>query len=75
MADTRTIWMRLGVEISGTAEEIERIVNGDKDTLLSLINNNQFKIDGEAYIPEPIIEEYNNQHGTCHKNDEVYFTL
>lgn len=61
VATESSIWMRLGVTVTGSKEEIEKILQGDEVVLASLLKKKKFNIDGETYIPSNCIEEYNNQ--------------
>ena len=70
--EERSIWMRLGVTVTGTADEIEKILDGDFGLAFKLIEKGQFEIDGDSYIPEECIEEYNEEYGTNHHYEENY---
>lgn len=68
------LWMRLGVTISATDAEIEKLLakkpdewdaEESKKVLLKILNQNRFRIDGNTYIPSPVIERYNEENGTC----------
>ena len=61
--------------VVGDANQIEKVVNGDADMLKTLIEDEHFFVDGESYIPESSIEEYNNDYGTSHKVKDVEFDL
>lgn len=70
--ETRQIWMRLGVTLYGTAEEIEKVIAGDWKLACELIHKNNFDIDGDSYIPAESVEEYNENYGTNHPYEDVY---
>ena len=75
-SEQRQIWMRLGAFVRGTAEEIEKVINGDGQMLQSLIKKGEYDITGDSYIPYSQIEEYNEEYGTDHDIcDDVYFDL
>ena len=58
------VWLRLGVTVQGRREEIEKILEGDTDTLRKLLEAGRYEINGETYIPGTAIEEYNAKHRT-----------
>lgn len=72
-ATESSIWMRLGVTVTGSKEEIEKILQGDEAALASLLKKKKFSIDGETYIPSSCIEEYNSQNKTSFEEGDVEF--
>ncbi len=48
----KSIWLRLGGYVTANEEEMEKILNGDKDALVKAIRENGFEIEGDSYIPE-----------------------
>ncbi|MDR2005327.1 MAG: hypothetical protein LBQ74_20075 [Prevotella sp.] len=70
-----TIWIRLGVTLTGTKQEIESVLQGDKNTLKEMIGADNFKADGDSYIPQDMVNEYNNKHNTTFEEDAVSFEL
>lgn len=77
-ADTpgeEAIWMRLGAMVTGKREEIEKILEGDADTLVRLLAQGKFEINGETHIPATVIEEYNKEHQTGFKEKDMDFHL
>lgn len=75
MEGRRQIWVRLGVLVCGEAQQIESVINGDADTLVNLVKECKFFIDGNSYIPESSVEEYNEDYGTNHPIKDVEFDL
>ena len=73
--ETRKIWMRLGAYVSGTAEEIDKVINGDVETLKNLLDKKQIEFSGDTYITEECIEDYNEEFGTDHEPTVVEFDL
>lgn len=55
-----SVWMRLGASLLGSKEEIGKVLQGDETTLIQLLQERKFNIDGESYIPQSCIESYNN---------------
>lgn len=48
---TKQIWIRLGGYFECPNERIDDILNGNSDTLLRVISDNGFVLDGDSYIP------------------------
>lgn len=67
------IWMRLGITVTGSKEDIEKILQGDEAALASLLKKKKFNIDGETYIPSSCIEEYNSQNKTSFEEEDIEF--
>ncbi len=68
-----TIWMRLGVTVYGNKTDIEHLIQGNHTTLNRLLKQHSFDIDGEAYIPASVIEEYNKENQTDYEENDVDF--
>lgn len=68
-----SLWMRLGITLTGSKEEIEKVLQGDEDTLARLLQEYKFNIDGESYIPESCIEEYNKENNTDFPERDINF--
>lgn len=73
--ETRKIWMRLGATVSGSKEEIEKVLDGDVETLKKLLDKKQIEFSGDTYIPEECIEDYNEEFDTDYEPDMVEFDL
>ena len=67
--------MRLGAYVSGTAEEIDKVINGDVETLKKLIDKKQIEFSGDTYIPKECIEDFNEEFDTDFEPDMVEFDL
>lgn len=72
-AKQQTVWMRLGASLLGSKEEIGKVLQGDEATLIRLLQERKFNIDGESYIPQTCIESYNNENGTDFEEGDVNF--
>lgn len=70
-----TLWLRLGATVQGSREEIEKILDGDAETLRKLLEAGCYEIDGETYIPGSTVEEYNGEHDTDFEEEDVEFHL
>ena len=75
----RNVWMRLGVTLNGTDEEIEDLFGDDyeksKRALYDILDERRFKICGNSYIPECEVEEYNATYETEHEVCDYEFEL
>lgn len=70
-----SVWMRLGATVTGSREEIGKILEGDAETLARLLARGQFEINGETYIPATAVEAYNGEHDTDFEEEDVEFYL
>lgn len=68
-----SIWLRAGMTVQGSRQDIEKILAGNVETLQRLLETGSYEINGETYIPSTVIEEYNNEHHTDFDEDEVEF--
>jgi hypothetical protein len=76
--EERYIWMRLGITIRGSEEEMESLFNEDKksyETLTKILQERRFEINGDSYIPETKVEEYNKVYNTQHEVGDYGFNL
>lgn len=73
--ETRKIWMRLGATVSGSKEEIEKVLEGDTDMLKALLEKGNVEFNGETYIPFDSFCDFNEEYGTDYEPDEVEFDL
>ena len=72
----RTIWIRLGATLRGTEEEIEKLFTEDRsDVLLKILKEGRYEFEGDTYITEPTVDNYNAEYGTNHEVDEYDFYL
>lgn len=70
----KKIWMRLGVDVTADEETINKLLNGDDNSVLAeLVKNGQFELVGESYIPANMVEEYNEENGTNFEEEERSF--
>lgn len=76
--EERCIWMRLGISLRGSEEEIESLFNDDDksyETLTKILQERRFEIIGDSYIPETEVEEYNKEYNTEHEVGDYGFDL
>lgn len=71
----KSIWMRLGVFVNASKEEIEKVLGGDKAALIKLLKENKFDINGDAYIPDSSVGKYNKENSTDFEEDNIDFEL
>ena len=74
----RKVRLRIGITLCGDEQDIEQVVSGKdgrENTLMRLMKESSFVIDGDTYIPEPCIEQYNEDYGTTHEVGDVGFNL
>lgn len=62
------IWIRLGIDLEITSEEAAILMNGaayeGKSIIEKAIKDHRFSMNGESYIPEVSVEEYNERYKT-----------
>ena len=74
----RYLWMRLGVglRISEAEEAVIFANDGRGERLLQkIIAEGRFVPDGDTYIPELTVEEYNQEYGTEYETGDIEFCL
>lgn len=71
----KSVWMRLGVTLTGSREDIEHVLQGDSKTLCTLLENRQYKIEGDTYIPNICVCEYNDTNKTNIEECDIQFEL
>ena len=73
-SEQRSVWLRVGVVVYGSKEEIDALVDGNGD-LDQLLKNRQFEFYGDSYIPEPEVENYNETYNTNFEKGEIEYAL
>ena len=71
----KNLWMRLGITLTGSKDEIESVINGDAQTLTSLLQAGKYKCEGDTYIPSDSIYSYNADNNTEFDETEVEFEI
>ena len=75
----RRLWMRLGVSLRITEVEEAIIFGEDKykatELLRRIVAEGRFVPDGDNYIPEVTVEEYNREYGTNYEVGDTEFDL
>ena len=71
------IWMRVGATLYLNEKEADLLLNGDnneaKDLLKRMIYDNRFRLDGESYIPESTITDFNEKYDKHYQEDEYEY--
>lgn len=70
----RSVWMRLGVNLKVTPNELEVLLGDNEDEatdlLRKIIAENRFVADGDSYIPSQVVTDLNSKFGTRY-NDKM----
>ena len=76
-SEQRSVWLRIGVTVTGTVEEIEALFQeeGSDEALKKLLDNKQYEFDGDTYIPGCCVETYNEEYHTEHGVDDYEFNI
>ena len=75
------LWMRVGMTFRFTDEEVEAILDpADGEASMGSIirrafDEGRFALDGETYIPEGVVEEYNAMHGKAYEACDYDYCL
>ena len=71
------LWCRIGATLYINEKEAEILLGDDnakaKDLLKRMIYDNRFRLDGETYIPESSIEEFNEMYDKHYQEDEYEY--
>lgn len=69
-----SVWMRLGINLKVTPNELEILLGDNEDEatdlLRKIITENHFVADGDSYIPSQIVTDLNSKFGTRY-NDKM----
>lgn len=73
----KKLWLRLGIEIDATDDEIDNILKYPKSCgkldLREIINDGRFILWGLTVIQEESIEDFNTEHGTSYEVKDVEY--
>lgn len=73
----KKLWLRLGVEIEATDEEIEDIIENKgswgRFSLQQIINDGRFRMSGLTVVPEETIEDFNKEEGSQFDVEDVEY--
>lgn len=69
--ELRHVWARVGMTLDITPEEEKAIFEGDylagKEVVKRVIMDGRASLDGETYVPEECIEDYDQEYGTNYR--------
>ena len=75
----KEIWMRLGVTLHLTDDEVNAILSwGDEsgNAVKNVIAAGRFDVNGDSYIPADCVEDFDDENGTSfHTGDDIGFEL
>ena len=75
MAEERNLWIRLGAALRITADEEAAIFCCDPAQALAALkcslSEGRYDFDGESYIPEASIEDFNREYYTSYCAEEI----
>lgn len=73
----RKIWMRIGVSIDMSENEEEKVFGENQEAaaeaVRKIVADGRFLLDGDSYIPETSVEDFNKRYGTGHDEAEIDF--
>ena len=79
MEMNRRIWMRLGVMLEVSDDEVNVLLGDDdaaaRDLLRKIVAGGRLRPEGDSYIPAESIEDYNETYGTAHECCEFGFDI
>lgn len=71
----KKLWIRLGATMSITEEEEAAIFCGDdedaENAMTKILKDGRFEFDGESYIPDIAIMDFNERYGTDYCAEEI----
>ena len=77
-AEYREIWLRLGVSIKVTADEEKAILEPTKARIKALSNaimNHRMSINGNTYIPETCVDDFNRKYNTNYAVNDINMNI
>lgn len=74
----KKLWMRAGVSLMLTDEEIDEILGGcegsaGQGSVVRALREGRFAFDGDSYIPRSTVEEFVEEHGLLYAAKEPEF--
>lgn len=76
----KKLWMRAGVSLMLTDEELNEILGdceGSKgeEAIVTVLREGRFAFDGDSYIPQVTVEEFTERYGLPYETQEPEFCL
>lgn len=70
----KDLWLRAGVTLQITEEEEEILFSDDftkgAETFKKIISEGRFRVDGESYVPEDAVQDFNEKYNTAYEVQE-----
>lgn len=73
----KNLWARLGVTMSLTDEEVEKLIGEDQaemnereKILIKVINDGRFSLDGETYVPQEAVSDFNEEYDASYEEND-----
>jgi len=72
------LWLRLGVTVKLTQQDIDLLLNGNKEqatVLWKAWQEGRITPNGDTYVPGEVIEDYNKENGTSYEEAETGWNM
>lgn len=73
----KKLWARLGVTMSLTDDEVNALIGDDQASvrdreriLTKVICDGRFALDGETYVPQEAVEDFNEEYDTSYEEND-----
>lgn len=73
----KKLWARLGVTLSLTNEEVEKLISDDRlemkdreKIVMKVISEGRFSLDGETYVPQEAVADFNEEYNTSYEEND-----
>lgn len=73
----KNLWVRLGVSLSLTDDEVEKLIGDDQvpirereKILLKVIGEGRFSLDGETYVPQESVSDFNEEYNASYEEND-----
>ncbi len=75
----KKLWMRMGVVMMLSDEDEKAIFSSDEEAIyqaiLKVIDEGRYLVDGEAYIPETAVHDFNAEYGTEYEAHDIEVSI
>lgn len=75
MSGRNKLWARMGMTLSVTPQEAEKIIHGSSveqsQILTRIFSEGRAGLDGDCYIPRSVLLQYNRAHGTQYLANDI----
>jgi hypothetical protein len=73
----KKLWARLGVTMSLTDDEVNALIGDDQASmrdrekiLIQVIGDGRFSLDGETYVPQEAVEDFNEEYNAFYEEND-----